>query len=122
MVFFFAFLLALLYNYIKLVEIIFFLDSLENWSISNSSALPQLARLLRTLFLKANVILHTNGIDLNHTLELLIEAFSRLSKKELELHLFMIIGDVMFKCSLNELHRYMISKKYRHISHVIKYN
>ncbi|XP_011865398.1 PREDICTED: testis-expressed sequence 10 protein homolog [Vollenhovia emeryi] len=76
---------------------------IENWC--DSAALSQLIELLRTLFLKAAPVWYTNRISLSHTLQLLIEASSRLSKKELQSHLYLTIGDIMLKSDLNELHR-----------------
>ncbi|XP_039307223.1 testis-expressed protein 10 homolog [Solenopsis invicta] len=75
----------------------------ENWC--DSSVSSQLTKLLRTLFLKAGTIWYTNSISLNHTLRLIIEAASRLAKKELQSHFYLIIGDIMLQSDLNELHR-----------------
>ncbi|KYN19071.1 hypothetical protein ALC57_08603, partial [Trachymyrmex cornetzi] len=58
----------------------------ENWC--DSSTLPQLTRLLKTLFLKAGPVWYSNCINLNHTLRLIIETSSRLPKKELQSHLY----------------------------------
>ncbi|KAG5310254.1 MOS1T transposase, partial [Pseudoatta argentina] len=71
----------------------------------DSSTLPQLTKLLKTLFLKAGIVRYSNCINLNHILRLIIEAFFCLSKKELQLHLHLIIGDIMLNSNLNELHR-----------------
>jgi len=76
---------------------------IENWY--DSSTLPQLTKLLKTLFLKAGSIWYSNCINLNHTLRLIIEASSRLPNKELQSHLYLIIGDIMLNSNLNELHR-----------------
>ncbi|KAL6418477.1 hypothetical protein ACFW04_012061 [Cataglyphis niger] len=85
-------------------------DAIEN--LCDSSALPQLTKLLRTLFLKASSVWYANGIDLSHTLQLIAGASSRLSKKELQSQLFLIIGDIMLECNLNELHREEIFKSF----------
>ncbi|XP_070151670.1 testis-expressed protein 10 homolog [Polyergus mexicanus] len=85
-------------------------DAIENWC--DSSALLQLTKLLRTLFLKANSVWYANCINLSHTLQLIVEASSRLSKKELQSQLFLIIGDIMLECNLNELHREEIFKNF----------
>ncbi|KYN12694.1 hypothetical protein ALC57_15134, partial [Trachymyrmex cornetzi] len=70
---------------------------IENWC--DSSTLPQLTKLLKTLFLKAEPVWYNNCINLNHTLRLIIEASSRLPKTELQ------VGDIMLNSNLNELHR-----------------
>lgn len=68
-------------------------------------SIPQLTKLLRTLFLKAGPIWYANSISLSHTLQLIIEASYRLSEKRLQSHLHVIIGDIMLESDLNELHR-----------------
>lgn len=78
-------------------------DNIKN--LCDSSALPQLTKLVRTLFLKASPVWYTNCISLSHTLTLIIEMSSRLPKKELQSHLYLIIGDIMLESDLNELHR-----------------
>ncbi|XP_036144393.1 testis-expressed protein 10 homolog isoform X2 [Monomorium pharaonis] len=78
-------------------------DAIENWC--DSSVLPQLTNLLRTLFLKAGPVWHANCINLSHTLRLIIEASSRLSKKESQSHFYLIISDIMLESDLNELQR-----------------
>ncbi|XP_071570479.1 testis-expressed protein 10 homolog [Temnothorax nylanderi] len=78
--------------------------AIENWCDSAAS-LSQLIKLLRTLFLQAGPVWYTNCISLSHTLRLIIEASTRLPKKELQSHLYLIIGDVMLESNLNELHR-----------------
>ncbi|XP_018053020.1 PREDICTED: testis-expressed sequence 10 protein homolog [Atta colombica] len=83
---------------------------IENWY--DSSTLPQLTKLLKTLFLKAGSIWYSNCINLNHTLRLIIEASSRLPNKELQSHLYLIIGDIMLNSNLNELHREKIFESY----------
>ncbi|KAL0103102.1 hypothetical protein PUN28_017442 [Cardiocondyla obscurior] len=85
-------------------SVIRYLDgAIENWS--DSSALSQLIILLRTLFLKAGPIWYKNCISLSHTLQLIIETSSRLSTKESQSQLYLIIGDIMLNSDLNELHR-----------------
>ncbi|XP_018303514.1 testis-expressed sequence 10 protein homolog, partial [Mycetomoellerius zeteki] len=85
------------------VSILKYLNGIiENWY--DSSTLPQLTKLLKTLFLKAGPVWYSNYINLNHTLRLIIEASSRLPKKELQSHLYLIIGDIMLNSNLNELH------------------
>ncbi|KAG5335067.1 TEX10 protein, partial [Acromyrmex charruanus] len=83
---------------------------IENWY--NSSTLPQLTKLLKTLFLKAGPVWYSNCINLNHTLRLIIEASSRLPNKELQSHLYLIIGDIMLNSNLNELHREKIFESF----------
>ncbi|KYN21436.1 hypothetical protein ALC57_06190 [Trachymyrmex cornetzi] len=55
---------------------------IQNWC--NSSTLPQLTKLLKTLILKAGPVWYSNCINLNHT---------------------RIIGDIMLNSNLNKLHR-----------------
>ncbi|EZA46928.1 Testis-expressed sequence 10 protein-like protein [Ooceraea biroi] len=78
-------------------------DVIVNWH--DSSALPQLTELLRALFLKAGPVLNANGVDLSNTLRLILKASSRLSKKEAQSRLSLILGDIMLEYNLNELHR-----------------
>ncbi|CAL1686410.1 unnamed protein product [Lasius platythorax] len=85
-------------------------DAIENWC--DSSALLQLTKLLRTLFLKASSVWYANCINLSHTLQLIVEASSRLPKQELQSQLSLIIGDIMLECNLNELHREEIFKNF----------
>ena len=54
---------------------------------------------------KTNSNRYSNCINLNHILRLIIEASSRLSKKKLQSHLYLIIDDIMLNSNLNELHR-----------------
>lgn len=85
-------------------------DTIENWC--HSSALLQLTKLLKTLYLKASSVWYANCIDLSHTLQLIIEASSRSSNRELQSQLSLIIGDVMLECNLNLLHREEIFKNF----------
>lgn len=80
-----------------------FSGAIEN--LCDSSALPQLAKLLRTLFLKAGPVWYTNRISLSRTLRSIIEASSRLPEKEPRSHLYLIIGDIMLESNSNDLHR-----------------
>ncbi|XP_018404281.1 PREDICTED: testis-expressed sequence 10 protein homolog isoform X2 [Cyphomyrmex costatus] len=84
--------------------------TIETWC--DSSTLPQLTKLLRTLFLKAGPIWYNNHINLNHTLRLIIQASSRLPKNELQSQLYVIIGDIMLNSNLNELHREKIFESF----------
>ncbi|XP_029162409.1 testis-expressed protein 10 [Nylanderia fulva] len=85
-------------------------DIIENWC--DSSALLLLTKLLRTLFLKASSVWYANCINLSHTLQLIVETSSRLPKQELQSQLFLIIGDIILECNLNELHREEIFKNF----------
>ncbi|XP_077279357.1 testis-expressed protein 10-like [Temnothorax americanus] len=81
--------------------------AIETWcdSSASSASLSQLIKLLRTLFLQAGPVWYTNRISLSHTLRLIIEASTRLPKKDVQSHLYLIIGDVMLESTLTELHR-----------------
>ncbi|KYN14729.1 hypothetical protein ALC57_13061 [Trachymyrmex cornetzi] len=60
-------------------ESVYYLKGIiQNWC--DSSTLPQLTKLLKTLLLKARPVWYNNCINLNHTLRLIIEASSRLPK------------------------------------------
>lgn len=67
--------------------------------------LPQLIKLLRTLFLKASKIWYKNHLDLSETLQLVINACCNHSKKEIQLQLFSVISEIMLDHTLQELHR-----------------
>jgi len=81
----------------------FFIDVIVN--LRDSSTLPQLTKLLRTLFLKAGSTLNLNGVDLTDTLKLILKTSSRLSKEEIQSDLPLILGDIMLEYNLNKLHR-----------------
>lgn len=85
-------------------------DTIENWC--DSSALLQLTKLLKTLFLKASSVWYANCINLGYTLQLIVEVSSRLPEKELQSQLSLIIGDIMLECNLNELHGEEIFKNF----------
>ncbi|KYN15061.1 hypothetical protein ALC57_12724 [Trachymyrmex cornetzi] len=67
--------ISILKYYSKLVRLVDFI-------------VPQLIKILKTLFLKTGPVWYSNCINLNHTLRLIIEASSRLPKKELQSHLY----------------------------------
>ncbi|XP_071650620.1 testis-expressed protein 10 homolog [Temnothorax longispinosus] len=81
--------------------------AIETWcdSSASSASFSRLIKLLRTLFLQAGPVWYTNCISLSHTLRLIIEASTRLPKKDVQSHLYLIIGDVMLESTLIELHR-----------------
>jgi len=79
----------------------FFIDVIVNLR----DTLPQLTKLLRTLFLKAGPILNLNGVNLTDTLKLILETSSRLSKEKIQSDLLLILGDIMLECNLNKLYR-----------------
>ena len=68
-------------------KLFLFSSIIEDWY--DSSTLPRLTK-LKTLFFKAGLIWCSNCINLNHILRLIIEASSRLPKKELQSHLYLI--------------------------------
>ncbi|XP_078034143.1 testis-expressed protein 10 homolog [Augochlora pura] len=80
-------------------------ENLENWSSTCNIVLPQLIKLLRTLFLKASKIWYKQNLDLSETLQIVVNACCNRPKQELELHLFSTIGDIMLDHTLHELHR-----------------
>ncbi|KYN12027.1 hypothetical protein ALC57_15815, partial [Trachymyrmex cornetzi] len=85
---------------------------IENWC--DSSTLPQLTKLLKTLFLKAGPVWYSNCIHLNHTLRP-IEASSRLPMKEPCTHLgifqsfITILPSLFLKPSIDDIVIRMIS-------------
>ncbi|XP_076627278.1 testis-expressed protein 10 homolog [Colletes latitarsis] len=87
-------------------------EKLENWSSTNSIVLPQLIKLLRTLFLKASKIWYRNHFDLGETLQLIVNACCNQSKKEMQLQLFSLISDIMLDHTLHELHRECAFKQF----------
>ncbi|XP_054008434.1 testis-expressed protein 10 homolog [Hylaeus anthracinus] len=80
-------------------------EKIENWSNINNVALSQLIKLLRTLFLKASKVWYRNHLDLNETLQAVVDACCNQSKKEMQLQLFSLISDIMLDHTLHELHR-----------------
>lgn len=79
-------------------------EKLENWSNRNNALLPQLTKLLRTLFLKASKIWYRNRLDLSETLQLVVNACCDQSKREMQLQLFPVVSDIMLDHTLHELH------------------
>ncbi|XP_029043536.1 testis-expressed protein 10 homolog isoform X1 [Osmia bicornis bicornis] len=77
---------------------------LENWSSVNNAVLPLLTKVLRTLFLKASKIWYKNHLDLNETLQSVVNACCNQSK-DMQLQLFSLISDIMLDHTLHELHR-----------------
>nr|XP_034180728.1 testis-expressed protein 10 homolog [Osmia lignaria] len=77
---------------------------LENWSSVNNTVLPLLTKVLRTLFLKASKIWYKNHLDLNETLQSVVNACCNQSK-DMQLQLFSLISDIMLDHTLHELHR-----------------
>lgn len=82
-----------------------FIEKLENWSSINNIVLPQLIKLLRTLFLEASKIWYKNHFELNETLQAVVNACCNYSKTEVQLQLFSLISDIMLDHTLHELHR-----------------
>ncbi|XP_015434035.1 PREDICTED: testis-expressed sequence 10 protein homolog [Dufourea novaeangliae] len=85
---------------------------LENWSSTNNIVLPQLTKLLRTLFLKASKFWYGNNLDLSETLQLVVNACCNQSRKEMHMQLFSVISDIMLDHSLHELHRECAFKEF----------
>ncbi|XP_031848527.1 testis-expressed protein 10 homolog [Nomia melanderi] len=87
-------------------------ERLEDWSPEDNIVLPQLIKLLRTLFLKASKIWYRNNLDLSETLQSVVNACCDQSKKELQLQLFSSISDIMLDHTLHELHRERVFKEF----------
>ncbi|XP_017797787.1 PREDICTED: testis-expressed sequence 10 protein homolog [Habropoda laboriosa] len=87
-------------------------EKLENWTSINNIVLPQLTKLLRTLFLEASKIWYKNHLDLNETLQSVINTCCNHSKKEMQLQLFSVISDIMLDHTLHELHRETAFKEF----------
>ncbi|CAD1469198.1 unnamed protein product, partial [Heterotrigona itama] len=118
--------LELLKNIITIIQLIiecidilhtksdtFFLtEKLKNWSDINNIMLPQLTKLLRTLFLKASKIWYKNQLYLNETLQLVINACCNHLKREIQLQLFSVISEIMLDHTLQELHRENVFKEF----------
>ncbi|XP_015115858.1 testis-expressed protein 10 [Diachasma alloeum] len=80
-------------------------ERLRNWSSNDAPALPILSNFLRILFLKASKNLYGNGVNLGNILRGTISAACRQPKRELQNHLFGILGDIVLDHRLNELQR-----------------
>ncbi|XP_033335856.2 testis-expressed protein 10 homolog [Megalopta genalis] len=87
-------------------------ENLENWSSTHNIVLPQLMKLLRTLFLKASNIWYEQNLDLSETLQTVVNACCNQSKREMELHLFSTISDIMLDHTLHKLHRERAFKEF----------
>lgn len=81
------------------------IGKLEIWSDINNTVLPQLTKLLRTLFLKASKVWYKNHLDLSETLQSVVNACCNQSKREMQLQLFSVISEIMLDHTLHELHR-----------------
>lgn len=81
------------------------IGKLEIWSDINNTVLPQLTKLLRTLFLKASKVWYKNSLDLSETLQSVVNACCNQSKREMQLQLFSVISEIMLDHTLHELHR-----------------
>lgn len=81
------------------------IGKLEIWSDINNTVLPQLTKLLRTLFLKASKVWYKNYLDLSETLQSVVNACCNQSKREMQLQLFSVISEIMLDHTLHELHR-----------------
>ncbi|XP_043599134.1 testis-expressed protein 10 homolog [Bombus pyrosoma] len=85
---------------------------LEIWSDINNTVLPQLTKLLRTLFLKASEVWYKNYLDLSETLQSVVNACCNQSKREMQLQLFSVISEIMLDHTLHELHRESAFKEF----------
>lgn len=86
--------------------------TLENWSDADNSALPQLSKLLKTLFLKASKAWYETGVSLGTVLQSVVAACFNQSKRELQVQLFTIISEIMLDHTLHELHREPATKEF----------
>lgn len=68
-------------------------------------ALPQLNKLLRTLFFKASQVWYNNRLTMEPILKATISASFHQSKKELQVLLHDIISDIMLDHTLTKLQR-----------------
>ncbi|XP_047352512.1 testis-expressed protein 10 homolog isoform X1 [Vespa velutina] len=78
-------------------------DIINDWSDMDNFALPQLNKLLRTLFFKASQVWYVNRITIEPILKATISASFHQSKKELQVQLYDIISDIMLDHTLTEL-------------------
>ncbi|KAF7993201.1 hypothetical protein HCN44_006261 [Aphidius gifuensis] len=80
-------------------------DRLDNWShVNDNNSLNQFIKLLKELFLNSSKILYKNRIKLSKTLNKIISVSLRVPKKELQIQLFNILGEIVLDHSLTELH------------------
>lgn len=87
-------------------------ERINNWPSSDNLALPQLNKLLRTLFFKASKVWYTNRITMEPILQATINVSSNQPKRELQTQLYNIITDIMLDHTLTELHSEHIFKEY----------
>lgn len=80
-------------------------EKLENWSSCQNTGLPQLTNLLSTLFLKANRVWYKNKVQLGNMLKCMLKTYQQHPKKELQMALFTILGDIVMDHKLDILHR-----------------
>ncbi|XP_076680587.1 testis-expressed protein 10 homolog [Andrena cerasifolii] len=87
-------------------------EKLENWSTVNNTTLPQLIKVLRTLFLKASKTWYKNHCELGETLQSVVNACCNQSRNAMQLQLFSVISDIVLDHTLEELHRECAFKEF----------
>ncbi|XP_012274128.1 testis-expressed protein 10 homolog isoform X2 [Orussus abietinus] len=83
-----------------------------NWTSFDYPVLPQLVKLLRTLFLRASKIWYTRNISLGETLRIVTDVYSRQPRKELQSQLFTVLSEITMDHSLINLHREEAFKRF----------
>lgn len=79
-------------------------DKIINWTSADNVMLPQLIKVLRTLFLNASKIWHENSISLDEILHSIVRVCQDQSKREMQRQFFAIISDIIMDHTLHELH------------------
>lgn len=92
-------------SFIHMSFIFLSIEKLENWSTVNNTALPQLIKVLRTLFLKASKTWYKNHCELGETLQSVVNACCNQSRNAMQLQLFSVISDIVLDHTLEDLHR-----------------
>ncbi|KAF7412027.1 hypothetical protein HZH66_000923 [Vespula vulgaris] len=87
-------------------------EIIDDWSDMNNFVLPQLNKLLRTLFFKASQVWYVNHITMESILKVMISASFHQSKKELQIQLHDIISDIILDHTLTGLQSEHIFKDF----------
>ncbi|KAL2749184.1 testis-expressed sequence 10 protein [Vespula maculifrons] len=87
-------------------------EIIDDWSDMNNFVLPQLNKLLRTLFFKASQVWYVNRITMESILKAMISASFHQSKKELQIQLHDIISDIILDHTLTGLQSEHIFKDF----------
>lgn len=87
-------------------------ERITNWASSDNLALPQLNKLLRTLFFKGSKVWYASNITMEPVLKTIINASSYQPKRELQAHLYNIITDIMLDHTLIELQSEHVFKEF----------